>query len=192
MTTPEVNQNPSIEAKPSEQPQAAPAAQPAAAPAVEQPKAAEPVVYDLKAPENSNLSADAIEKVTALAKEKGLSNEQAQLLLNRENDAINTFKSSQEESYKSVVSGWAQQVQTDPEMGGERFNETAEGARRALKQFASPEFVKLLETTGFGNHPELVRTFSRINKQMANDKFVRGNEPASEQKSRAQKIYGGN
>src|SRR5688572_20896218 len=61
---------------------------------VEAPKEQKPVVpekYDLKLPEGSLLEAAQMEKISAYAKEKGLSNEQAQELLERENDAVSGY-----------------------------------------------------------------------------------------------------
>src|SRR3972149_1235780 len=70
-----------------------PAVAAAAAPTEEKPVAEKPVVpqkYELKLPEGSQLDQARIDSLSAYAKEKGLSNEQAQAILDRESDAVSS------------------------------------------------------------------------------------------------------
>jgi hypothetical protein len=184
---------------------AAPAAEapkaPAAAPVVPaggaqpnaQPAAAQPgeVKYDLKLPENHVLGDGAVERIASYAKEKGLSQEQAQSLLERENGAAQSYASRQMEQYNKTVDSWAKMVETDTEIGGQNFKQNIELASQVVKRYGSESLVKALKDTGYGNHPELVRVFARIGKAMSPDQLVLpGSQPAGK-KAIEDVFYGG-
>lgn len=151
-----------------------------------------PEKYDLKLPEGSLLDAKAIETISSYAKEKGLSNDEAQALINRDSSLVAEYKNSQETAFKQVAETWVSQVKEDKEIGGASFKENAELAKRVIKKFATDDFSKVLDNTGLGNHPELVRVFVRIGKQMGEDKFVNATHVGAEKKSIADRVYGGN
>jgi len=50
----------------------------------------------------------------------------------------------------------------------------------------------LLNQTGMGNHPEMIRVFHRISKAVSEDSFVPGDmKPKEQKKSQADVMYGG-
>ena len=54
------------------------------------------------------------------------------------------------------------------------YDKKLEYAQRVFGQYASPEFKKLMDTTGLGNHPELLKTFSKIGQMLGEDQLVVG------------------
>lgn len=144
------------------------AAKPEAAPKVV------PEKYDLKLPDQTTLDASDLERIAADAKAQGLSQEDAQKMVNRDNQTLAAYAEKQQESMAKARSAWVEAVKTDKEFGGESLPKSLELAKRALEQFGSDEFRSALEETGLGDHPELVRVFYRIGKLMANDSFVVG------------------
>jgi len=153
-------------------------------------KSTVPEKYELKLPEGSLLDASTIEKISAEAREKGLSNEDAQALLDRENMAVAAYHETQMKQVEDIRNGWSKAAEADPEVGGQGFKENVELARRAIERFGSEEFRKALDETGFGNHPEVIRTFVRIGKSMADDKLVHAKDHgAGDQKSAAELFY---
>ena len=151
---------------------------PKADPPAEQ-KPSVPEKYELKMPEGSPLEAGHLEKISAYAKGKGLSQEQAQALLERESEAVAGFAKAQKDNYEKTVDEWAKQTESDPEVGGENYKKNVELASRVIKRFGSETLIKALNDTGYGNHPELVRAFTRIGKAMSEDQLViPGTQPA--------------
>lgn len=144
----------------------------------EQPKDA----FELKLPEGSLLSEKNVQEVMALAKEKGYTQEQAQLILDRENATVSAYREGLINQHKKQTEQWAATAKADPEIGGEKFTASVESAKRAFDKFGTPEFKQALEETGYGNHPELIKVFSRIGKLMSEDKFVAAGEPAAPKK----------
>lgn len=153
-------------------------------------KAVVPEKYELKLPEGSQLSADRLEKISQYAKEKGLSQEAAQGLVEEETAAVNEFHSASIQSYQKQISSWAEETKKDPEIGGQNYEATIKLAQSGMKQVASPKLIELMDTVGFGNHPEVIRMFAKIGSAMQNDKLVRGNLSAVKNVPLEEKFYG--
>lgn len=150
-----------------------------------------PEKYDLKVPEDSELSDEHVEKVAAYAKAQGLSNEQAQALLDRDAEQIELFKEQQIETIGTLSKEWLAQSKKDKEFGGEAFKENAELAFRVIDRFGTPALKKAMNQTGLGNHPELVRFIVRIGKSMGEDQLVKpGSQEAAGEVDMAEKFYG--
>lgn len=135
-------------------------------------KSVVPEKYDLKLPEKSLLPESAIEDISSYAKEKGLSNEQAQELVNDRNNAITGFVEREQAKLKDMSNKWAEEVAKDKEIGGDALPKNAELAKRVLEKFFPEDVRKFLNDSGFGNHPGLVRGFVRLAKQMSEDQLV--------------------
>lgn len=135
-------------------------------------KKAVPEKYDFKLPEGSLLTSKHLEDLAALAKERGLSQEEAQKLLERDSGVVKSFQDSQLKLVEEHKQKWLEASQSDKEFGGEAFKANAEIAQRAIAKFGSEAFKQELERSGLGNHPELVRTFVRIGKAMSEDSLV--------------------
>lgn len=146
---------------------------------IEAAKPVAPEKYDLKLPDGALLDSVALEEISLYAKEKGYTQEQAQELLTRENDAVLDYMERNQETHKAQVMKWKQEVMADKEIGGEQFNINIEYAHRVLQKYAPKEFVETLEKSGYGNHPLLVKTFVAIGKAMQPDKIVKSDSIAN-------------
>jgi hypothetical protein len=158
----------------------------------EKPPEGQPAVikYELKIPEGSQLDPKHVEKVEAYAKSKNLSQEQAQEILQREHEAVSSFSETLKAKVEEEKNSWQKAVQADKEIGGEKFNESIELAKRAYQKFAPPEFTQLLNESGYGNHPLLVKTFFRIGKAMGEDKLVVPGAQGVAKRDPAEVLYG--
>lgn len=154
-----------------------------------------PEKYELKLPEGSVLDAADIEKVSTFAKEQGLTNDQAQAILEQRNDAIASFVDSIKPDgakWNQVLDGFEQNALADPEIGGskEKLAASAELAKRGQEKFGAPGLLKLLHESGYGSHPEVIRHFRKLGQLTANDKLVLpGAGAATKPKSREEKFY---
>ena len=57
---------------------------------------------------------------------------------------------------------------------GTNYDSKIDMAQRAFAQFSSKEFSQLMDETGLGNHPELLKAFSKIGESMGDDQLVVG------------------
>lgn len=133
-----------------------------------------PEKYDFKLPEGSPLTQAHMDRAAVYAKTLGLTQEKAQELVTRDSEMVKEFVSGQEQEFKRTTEQWRTDVENDKELGGANYKETVALASRAFEQYATPEFKKVLDETGFGNHPELVRTFSKIGKAMDSGRLILG------------------
>lgn len=155
--------------------------------------------YDLKLPENSLLTKDRLDKIALIAKERGLSNEAAQQLVDDHDQLIAEHEEAKLKTVEDMQKSWLSTAQADKEIGGEKFKENAELAKRVLAKYGTPEFNAMLQNPKlglFGNHPELVRVFVRIGREMSEDKFIHpsaqgGNKDKSIADSFYSKVDGG-
>lgn len=117
--------------------------------------------YDLKVPEGSRLDAAHVDEIASYAKEQGLSNEQAQRLLEREHSLVERSSEKFSEEQNRLVEQYnadlVKSVKADPEIGGDKLTESAEKARRAFKELASEKLFERLSNPMFGNDPEIIR-----------------------------------
>lgn len=151
-----------------------------------------PEKYELSLPENSLLNDESLSKLSETAKELGLSNEQAQKLVESQNDAVSNYQQQAEQNWKQQIDSWSDAVKNDKEMGGDNFDQTITHAQAAIEKFAPPEFKDALNESGYGNHPELVRTFARIGKWIGEDNPVGAQSSNGGERRVADKLYGNN
>ncbi|HFF9779749.1 peptidase [Serratia marcescens] len=147
-------------------------------------KPAAPEKYEFTPPEGQELDANALAVFEPIAKELGLSQEQAQKLV----DIYPQIQQQQAEAWSKQVADWGEQVKADKEIGGDKFNASVGAAQRALDQFGNTELREYLNASGLGNHPALVRFCAKVGKAMAEDTFVVPNQGG--QRSAADILYG--
>src|SRR5690606_10660949 len=75
-----------------------------------------PEKYELKLPEGSPLDKAAVEQFEATAKELGLTNEQAQKLIEHNSQLLAKHVESQIQAHTEQVTKWADAVKADPEI----------------------------------------------------------------------------
>ena len=136
--------------------------------------AAAPESYeDFKIPEGSEsqFSESVIAKFGSVAKEAGLSQEQAQKM-------IDALAPAQLESQQAVVSDaqkrWETESREDPEIGGSNYRSSLANARRAVDRFGTPELKTLLtgQSTRLANHPEMLRLLARVGQAISPDRSL--------------------
>lgn len=162
----------------------------------DEPKAADKKADEelsLELPEGSHIKQSRLDEIVAESREQGLSKEQAQAKVDQENKAISEYLSTEKSALEARSQAWVEDVKADQEIGGEKFVASVEHAKRVLDKYASDDLKGLLNQTGLGNHPEVVRLFARVGKEMASDSFVAapaGTVPAKAAKGVAEVLYG--
>lgn len=150
-----------------------------------------PEKYDLKLPEGSLLDASTVDRISAYAKEKGLSNEAAQEKLDGEHKAVTSYHEAQSNHVAEIKAGWRKTAETDKEIGGAAFKENVELAKRALERFGSEKFRSELDETSFGDNPEMIRSWYRVGKAMAEDKLIHSSSKADSSTRTLEEVFYG-
>lgn len=146
-----------------------------------------PEKYEFAAPEGHEFDPSVIEQFSEVARELNLPQDAAQKVLDKMAPAI---ASRQAEQVQAVREQWANDARADKEFGGDKLTENLSYAKKAMDQFATPELRTLLNDSGLGNHPEVIRTFVRVGKTISEDGFVKGGQtPSSGQGHDPKRLY---
>ena len=132
---------------------------------------AAPETYEFKAPEGRAFDPEVIAEYSKVAKELNLSQEAAQRVLDSVGPKLAERQAAQIEAIRN---GWAESSKADKEFGGEKLSENLSVAKKALDQFGTAELRALLNESGIGNHPEVIRFMYRAGKAISEDKVITG------------------
>ena len=122
------------------------------------------------------------------ARELNLPQDAAQKLIDKMAPVMAKQQTAQLEQLRT---DWASASTTDKEFGGDKLTENLGFARKAMDTFGTPELKTMLNDTGLGNHPDVVRFMVRAGKAISEDRIVTGGAPASANRSAAEVLYGG-
>lgn len=125
---------------------------------------------DFVMPEGIELDAALLESATPLFKELGLTQEQAQKLVDFQASQIQAGAQRQNDTFNQLMNDWRTQSTNDKEFGGDKFEESVGVARSALDKFGTPELKTLFEEHGVGNHPEVIRMLVKVGRLTQEDK----------------------
>ena len=79
---------------------------------------------------------------------------------------------------EQVKLDWANDSQADKEFGGESLNDNLEIAKSSLNAFGTDALKSLLQESGLGNHPEVIRFMYRAGKAISEDSYIGNSEGA--------------
>jgi hypothetical protein len=158
---------------------------PAAADPVEPEAPVIPEKYELTAPEGMTFDDEAFDLATPVFKELGLTNEAAQKLMPVAGEfakragaaAIAKHQLDQAGTLTTMKREWLENAKGDAEIGGAKWDETVSLAAKGLDALGFVKghpFRALLDETGFGNNPEMIRAWRRVGERVGEDTFHRG------------------
>tara|TARA_R110002051_G_scaffold118355_1_gene192101 strand:- start:2602 stop:3234 length:633 start_codon:yes stop_codon:yes gene_type:complete len=125
-------------------------------------------VFDL--PEDFSFNDETLSDYHTFAKENKLTQDQAQ----RGVDMVAKMKEAEMAQWVEQQKSWVEDAKSDTEYGGEKFDENISIAVKARDSFGTPEFNKMLDSSGLGNHPEMIRFLNRVGKAISEDSVVVG------------------
>ena len=144
-----------------------------------------PEKYELQTPDGMTRDEVAFAEFSAVAKEIGLTQEQAQKLA-----GVQIALAQREaEQTAQVIADWDKASQTDAEIGGDNFTANLAVMKRSLDAYATPAFKEMMGKYGLVNHPEVLRFLYRVGKDVSDDKVIRTNNAATGEKSIAKTLY---
>ena len=149
-----------------------------------------PENYELEIKDGYKVSETDIAEVKALAVEAKLTKDQAQKFLDSKSQAIDKYMEKQQSDYVELTKQWITDIRSDKELGGANLKNTELYAKRAMDEIASPALKQILDDTGYGNHPELVRAFARLGKRISPDVMVQAPKSPAAAKSFEETFYG--
>ncbi len=149
-------------------------------------------VASFEPPEGIDPDSEQWQAFVGLAGELGLSPEAAGKLAKLHRDvlrqAVEEPLRQQQAAAERLAEEWREAILADKELGGARMRETTQLAALAMDHYGNEEFRELLEHTGLGNHPVLVRAFRDLGRKLAEDSPAQG-RPAGTPEDVLSKMY---
>ena len=122
-----------------------------------------------------------------VAKELDLPQDAAQKVLDKVAPVI---QARQAKAIEQTKVEWANQSKSDQEFGGESLTDNLDVAKTSLDTFGTDALKSLLQESGLGNHPEVIRFMYRAGKAISEDSYV-GNSEGAVGKSNVPKDFNG-
>lgn len=140
------------------------------APKQETPKA--PAEIKLTLPKDSLLTQSHVDKIAAIARERGLSQEVAEAVMKSQAEQLKEFADGHVKAWQDRVTGWEKELRAHKEFGGEKLKEFDAGASEVVMKYGGENMLKLLKESGYGKNPEVAQFLWNIHKAMRPDKIV--------------------
>ena len=155
----------------------------------DQKPAGAPEAYaDFTLPEGIEIDKAQLEAAKAQFKEAGYTQEQAQKAI----DLHLKGMQEQQEIFVQTRKEWVNEIKADKEFGGDKFDTTVKGAQLALRKFdPDGSMVGLLETSGFGDNPGVIKFLARIHAAMGEDQvFSDRDNTKTDKRPLHERLYG--
>lgn len=145
---------------------------------------------DFVVPEGITLDPELTTEFKAMAKDIGLKQDQAQQFTDLAVKLSQKFVDHQQQVVTEQRTAWESAARVDKEIGGDKFNENLAVAKKAVEALATPELMALLDSSGLGSHPDMIRMFFKTGQMLSEDGVVTGTRRASTpEKTPAQRLY---
>ena len=155
----------------------------------DEPKVAPESYADFNIPEGMHHNEAMLAEASAVFKEIGLTQEQAQSLVNLD---VKNKQAEHDETlaaWNKTMDDWRAESAADKEFGGTKLDESVVLAKKGRDAFGSAEFIQMLDVTGVGNHPEMVRFLVKGGKAISEDVILQGSGAAPKSKDAAQIMF---
>lgn len=161
-----------------------PSAEPAAEP---KPESAAPDAYtDFSVPEGHTLDTAAIESATPIFRELGLSQDQAQKLVNFYSEQIGKINSENESFMETMRTQWRNDLKADKEIGG-KLDQVKVDIGRTLDRLPTEvrdNFKAAMDLTGAGDHPAIIKAIYSLGQLIGEGTHVNGDRPSEHGQAR--------
>lgn len=130
--------------------------------------------FDL--PDDFDMNQDTLAEYHTFAKENNLTQEQAQ----RGVDMVAQMKQAEMQQWVEQQKSWVEDAKADAEFGNDKFDESIAVAVKARDSFGTSEFNEMLDSSGLGNHPEMIRFLHRVGKAISENSVIVGGTTTSQ------------
>ncbi len=108
-----------------------------------------------------------------VAKGMNLTQDQAQSLVTMFNEWRQSSEQASADDWQKTQDGWLDSSKADKEFGGDKFEENVALGVQAIERFGTPELKELLDMTGLGDHPEVLRFAIKVGRAISDDTLHR-------------------
>ncbi len=133
-----------------------------------------PEQYEFKLAEGVEPDAELVEELSNVAKELKLGQDEAQKFADLGGKMAQKWAAKQAEAVEQAKAEWLAASRSDKEFGGDKLDANLAVANKTFGAFGTPELRELLDKTGLGEHPEVIRWAYRVGQAISEDKIIVG------------------
>lgn len=126
--------------------------------------------YQLTMPEGVTLDQALLDKLAPDFKAAGLTHKQAQALADKYIEQQRADGQAQVEAWQKMTSDWVNEAKADAEIGGPKWDATVKAATGVVAKFGNEKFSEFLNSSGAGNHPEMIRLMAKVGAVIGEDR----------------------
>lgn len=142
-------------------------------------KAGAPDQYeDFTFPEGVVVDEEAVGEFKDIARELNLDQAGAQKVADIGAKLAAKWATQAQENFQATLDTWVSEVKADKEIGGDALPQTLAVAKRALATYGTPALQELLNASGFGNNPDVIKFCHKVGMTLKEDAVVTGREGA--------------
>lgn len=135
---------------------------------------------DFTVPEGIKLDAAVTDELKALGKDANWSQARTQQVVDLGAKLAQSIVTKQQEGFAALRETWQNEAKADAEYGGAKLQESLGHAAQFRDAYGTPKLTELLNESGLGDHPEVVRLFARAGKALSDATFVNPGKTAAE------------
>lgn len=140
-----------------------------------------PEKYEFGQIDGVDLDETVIGGFSDVAKEIGLSQEQAGAVVEK---IAPLLAQREAQRVAEITQAWGEEAKQDKEIGGEQFDENLSVAKQALDAYGTDELKSILDESGIGNHKEVIKFMWRVGQTLQEDRLMSGDGGSSHQDAR--------
>lgn len=140
-------------------------------------------------PEGYDVDEEALQEFGEFALSRNMTQAQAQEVLDYYSKNVSQLQESQAKAWEDTRNQWVETAKSDKEFGGQQFQENMKHVATAVKKFGTPELKQVLNDSGLGDNPELIRFFYRVGKLAGEGEFHTGSGGNVGERDPARTLY---
>ena len=106
--------------------------------------------------------------------------------------AVSDQSKAMQDQIVTQVSNWDAATKKDAEIGGANYETSVADSVEFLRVFGTPELIQVIDESGLGSHPEVIRAFAKAGKLAKESEILVGGKSGESRISFSKSMYSGN
>lgn len=145
--------------------------------------------YEVKAPDGVELSPEGLKAFNEFVNTNKVPEGTSKQMIEWYGKHAAETAKAQATHWQTVNDGWVKSAKEDKEFGGAQFDQTVSNVKTLIGKFGGKEFTDMLNATGAGNHPEMIRFLHRVHNATKEDKQVKDGVSVDTKASLAKRLF---
>ena len=124
-----------------------------------------------KMPDGVEVNEELMGEFSGIAKDLNLTQDQAQTLVDLQTREMQKMMQAQVDSWNATRDEWVTNSKNDSEFGGANFEASIATMSKAIDAFGGDAFRNVLDETGMGDHPEILRFIYKVGLAVGEDRI---------------------